>query len=797
MQQPRPARPTSWPVISGPVPGLTEFFSARQQTGIDTAAIAGRATGTLPASEQPGCYLLTGPPGCGKTQLAAALAWSLWQSRDIDLLVWVPASGRTALLAGYAQAAGDASEIPDGPAAAADGSDQAVPGGSGQPAARPAGTAVIPGRDSEARAAGLLAWLAATDRPWLVVLDDVTDTAALAGLWPQGMTGRVMLTSRLPPAVLRVPAPRVKSVQLGGFSRREAMNFLTARLYVDPSQRIGALDLAEDLGCWPVALAQATAVVASSGIDCRTYQTMLAQRRAALGQAAPAQDGAAAPPVTWSLSLDRAEQLPPTALARPVLAMLALLDPNGVPGTVLTSASAREFIGTYSAGRAAATGQDVRAVIGNLVQAGLIVVDDSPARTVQMHEVVQACIRQVLPPAVRDQAGLAAAGAIVQAWDASCEDLLLGQALRDCTDRLSQAIGDLLWTPDAHPVLARVGESLDAAHLSGSAAAYWRSLIETSSRLVGPEHAQSLHYMQQLASSYAAAGQIDLAVDTQGKALAELEQSLGPGHPKTLTARTKMAHACLASGQVAAALQLFERSLAAREWVLGPDHPDTLAARSDLAGAYRMAGRLEDSIAAFRQTLGDQELILGEDHPETITTRASLAHVIAAAGRPKEALPFYVRVITDRQRIQGADHPDTLTARGNLAAAYYTLGKLKDAIALLEKILADRERVQGADHPDTLTTRGNLASAYHAAGRLAIAIRMYERTLADCERVLGPLHENTLTSRGNLASAYYSARRMADAVALFQRTLSECERVLPADHPLTRTIRESLQAAGA
>ena len=784
-----------WPVLSGPVPPLTEFFSPRLQTGTDTAAMApARGNGTLSGSEQPGCYLLAGPAGSGKTQLAAALAWSLWQSRDIDLLIWVPASGRTALLAGYAQAAADASEIPDGPSAVADGADAGLSGG---PAGSALAATVAAGRDGEARAAGLLAWLAATGHPWLVVLDDVVDAAALAGLWPQGPMGRIMLTSRLPPAALKVPVSRVKSVQVGGFSRREAMNFLTARLYVDPSQRIGALDMAEDLGCWPVAVVQAAAVVASSGLDCRAYQRIFAERRAALGLSGADRDDTAAPSVTWLLSLDQAEHLAPTALARPVLAMLALLDASGVPGAVLTSPPAREFIGSYSPGRAAATEPEVRTVISNLVQAGLVVLGDSAARTVQMHEVVQACIRPALPPAVRDQAGLAAAGAILQAWDASDDDLLLGQALRDCTERLSQAAGEVLWAQDAHPVLARAGQSLDAAHLSESAAAYWRSLIEVSSRELGPDHARTLHYMQQLASSYAAGGQVELAVDTRGKALAELEQSLGPGHPKTLAARSEMAYACLASGQLAAALQLFERSLAAREWVLGPDHPDTLAARSDLAGAYRTAGRLDDSIAVFRRTLVDQELILGEDHPETIATRASLAHAIAAAGRAQEALPLYVRVITDRQRIQGSDHPDTLTARGNLAAAYYALGKLKDAIALLEKILADRERVQGPDHPDTLTTRGNLASAYHAAGRLAVAIRMYERTLADCERVLGPLHENTLTSRGNLASAYYSARRMADAVALFQRTLSECERVLPADHPLTQTIRESLQAAGA
>lgn len=792
-QQPRPPRPVHWPVLSGPMPPLTDFFSPRQETGIDTAAgAAAHGNSTLAAGDQAGSYLITGASGVGKTQLAAALAWSLWQSRGVDLLVWVPASSRTALMAGYAQAAADASEVPGGLSPGTGGTESSDGGPAG-----PAVGKLSAEHSSEALAVRLLAWLAATSRPWLIVLDDVTDMPALAGLWPQGPSGRVVLTSKLRAATIKVPAARVKAIQLRPFSRREAMNFLTARLYIDPGQRIGALDMAEDLDCWPVAMVQAAAMVASSSIDCRTYRGLFADRRAALSGVNAAGGGSAAA-VTWSLSLDRAERLSPPGLARPVLAMLALLDPNGVPGAVLTSSPARDFVGSYGPERGTASSQQVRAVLSSLVQTGLVTVDPAnPARTVQMHEIVQACIRQVLPPAVRDQAGVAAADAILAAWNASADDLLLGQALRDCTDRLGVAIGDVLWSPDAHPVLARIGTSLDAARLGEAAIAYWRALIEVSSRVFGPAHAQTLQYMQQLADSYKTAGRTDLAADTQGQALAELEQSLGPGHPETLAARSQMAHACLAAGQLSAALQLFERALAGREWVLGPDHPDTLTARSDLAGAYRAAGRLDDSIAAFRRTLSDQELILGEDHTATIATRASLAHTVALAGHTQEAMPLYVRVITDRERVQGPDHPDTLTARGNLAGAYYALDRHKHAIGLFEKILADRERVQGRDHPDTLTTRGNLASVYLAAGRLSVGIKMYERTLADCERVLGPLHENTLTSRGNLAAAYYSGRRMADAVALFRRTLAECEQSLPADHPLTRSIRESLQAAGA
>ena len=89
----------------------------------------------------------------GKTQLAAAFAESLWHPGGIDLLVWIEATTRVSVLTGYAAAM-----------AAATGREQAS--------------------SCESVAAQFLSWLGETSRSWLVVLDDLADTANLDGLWP-------------------------------------------------------------------------------------------------------------------------------------------------------------------------------------------------------------------------------------------------------------------------------------------------------------------------------------------------------------------------------------------------------------------------------------------------------------------------------------------------------------------------------------------------------------------------------------------------------------------------------------
>ena len=61
------------------------------------------------------------------------------------------------------------------------------------------------GADPETAAASFLRWLATTSQPWLVVLDDLADTADLDGLWPLGAAGMVLVTTRLPASAMDGP----------------------------------------------------------------------------------------------------------------------------------------------------------------------------------------------------------------------------------------------------------------------------------------------------------------------------------------------------------------------------------------------------------------------------------------------------------------------------------------------------------------------------------------------------------------------------------------------------------------
>ena len=800
-------------LLSGTVPPLADTYYPREQSGPDLAdglrpgetvvLIHGEETEQAPAAQG----------GTGKTQLAVEFTHAMWNSRAVEVLVWVNGASRESVVTGFAQAANtvDTSQPDEG---------------------------------AETAAARFVSWLAHTRRPWALVIDDLTELSDLEELWPAGPSGQVLITTRLPAEEFEDPAfddrkPRI--IPVPGLNRREALDYIASRLTDYPDQRIEALDLGEDLDGLPLALAQATAAMRARRHGCREYRALLAERMRHM----PAVPGASAAVLaTWSIAAECAHELPPAGLAWPTLVLAAMLDYHGVPGAVLTSPAACGYI----AGRpstANATDQNmVRAAINNLAQAGLVTIDPvSAVRTVQMHASTQAAVRAYLPAADLEQVVLAAADALLETWpdgdaaEGQVAQAQLEQALRDCAATLRTSDGGLLWKPEAHPLLFRAGLSLEHSRLSEAAITYWKSMVATSIRLLGSGHANAVVARDRLAAAYEAAGKSADAISVFQTALTEREQHQGAEHPETIAARAHLAHAYQSAGRPADAISLYERTvadsvrllgqahpvtldakaslaetyqasgspreavaayealLADAEHHLGVGHPTTLGARASLGAAYAASGRAKDAIAQYQRALADQERMHGPDHPDTIAARASLASAYRAAGKQKDAIAQYERVLADRERTGGADHPDTIAARANLAFAFRGAGRLREAVPLYERTLADRIRVQGADHRDSLTARSNLAACYQQARRLTDAIPQYERALADSERMLGPGDMETLTTRCNLATAYYTAGRLADVVTVLQRALTDCERYLGPDHQMTQTVRENLDAA--
>jgi tetratricopeptide (TPR) repeat protein len=699
------------PVWTGSVPGLANGFIDRPETGA-----------VLEGSLVPGATvaLVSGIPGgggrdwresCGKTQLAVSMARSLWQSGTVDLVIWLTATTRASVLSGYATAA-------------------AAVGGqfSG---------------NADAVTTRFLGWLRDTDRPWLVVLDDLTAAVALDDgfPWPAGPAGRVLVTTAEPGSLFGRGA---HVVPVGPFSRRESLTYLIGRLTADLDQRQGAIDLVGDLDGEPLALAQASAVIASSELTCYDYREHFAYRRDQAGSAGTSGGSPAAGAITWSLSVDHADLLSP-GTAQSLLVLTALLDGNAIPSAVLTANAAREYA-TAAVGGSAAT---LANAMASLEQSGLLFASpepgppaaDGPASAsamLQMSWLVQAAVRAAMPDGMLKGAAIAAADALLEAWPVDDQPEWLARSLRSCAEALRHAAGDLLWQGGCHAVLLRAGQSLDAARLTGPAVAYWQELAATGERMLGLEHPMFFQINERLAQAYLAAGQAAVAVSLLQWVWSERARRRGADHPGTIEAARNLGLALVSAGRFNEAVVVLTEVVSGRERSQGVNSLEALTAHEDLGAAYRAAGSIFEAIMVFRRTLAERERIQGQRHPDVTATRQQLAEAYLADGRPKPAIQQYERVVSDRERDLGSDHLLTVAARGALGAACHAGGKMAAAVRLGEQTRAGYTRLLGVDHPDTLAASLNLAHAYLSVGRDGDAVTLLEDTVVRCNATLAP-----------------------------------------------------------
>ncbi|MFE7475746.1 NB-ARC domain-containing protein, partial [Streptomyces sp. NPDC057575] len=479
VQQAAPRTPAAWPHQVGVLPPRAQSFQHRTEADQLRAAVDGGGTAVL-------AQVLTGTGGVGKTQLAADYARTAWDGGEVDVLVWISASSRSAITAGYAQAGVEV-------------------------------LAADPG-DPEQAAEAFLAWLEpkAGQKPcrWLVVLDDVADPADIRGWWPPASRhGRALVTTRRREAALTGAGRR--RVTLGLFTPQEAVAYVTAVLAAhdrhEPTDQIN--HLAADLGHLPLALAQAAAYLIDTDLTCASYRGLLANRIRRLADLLPESgalpdDQSATLAATWSLSIERANQIRPVGLARPMLQLAAMLDPNGIPAAVLTSQPAlvhltghRAPIGTggiHPPARVSA--EDAALALRALHRLSLIDhTPDTPHQAVRVHQLIQRATRDTLTPDQHDRLARTAADTLTTAWPAIERDAALAQALRANTDVLTRTAEDALYRPDPHDVLFRIGKSLGQAGQAAAAAAHSHRLAETTGHRLGPDHPDTLAARSHLA----------------------------------------------------------------------------------------------------------------------------------------------------------------------------------------------------------------------------------------------------------------------------------------------------------
>ncbi|WP_181043882.1 tetratricopeptide repeat protein [Actinokineospora auranticolor] len=734
----------SFPHRAGPLPLRAASFQRRALSGslaplVDT-------------------IVLSGMGGTGKTQLAAEYAERAWTAGEVDLLVWVSAGTRDAVISGYARVAADVTGVED---------------------ARP---------DDGARR--FLDWLASTSMRWLVVLDDVRIPADLVELWPaSSTTGQVVVTTRRRDAALQTQG---RVVEVEPFTSAEAEAYLASVVEGRRHLLDGGIDLITALGCLPLALAQAATYMLDRELSCTAYMKRLADHRVRLATVLPEREALpdahqATVAATWSLSIELADRLAPAGLASPLLDVAALLSPDGIPVDLFSTPSVVSYLGEQAGW--AVNGQDVQDGLRCLHRVSLAVLDGP---VVRVHGLVQRAARDDVAPDKLPTLARVAADGLLHLWPDLVRNSPLTQVLRANADSLATNCDDHLWHDGAHEVLFRAASSLGATGMVTSAVSRFRLLHSAANHRLGPDHADTLATRSEAAHWQGEAGDSTGAVRALTELLSDRTRVLGPDHPDALTTRNDLAHWQARAGNVHDAIRTAQELVLDQTRLLGADAHATLVTRANLTTWLRHTDQATHVPDTFDDLLDDLLRVLGADHELTLKTQANHAITLAESDDPSLAIPLFDELLPNLVRVLGPDHPTALDGQLAAAAARGQAGDPAGAAAGFEDLLADHLRVLGPDHPKTLMTRHNIAHWTAEAGDPAEATQALDYLLPDMLRVLGADHPYTLASRYALATVRGQAGDPNGAIAAFEELLHDQKRVFGADHPQTLDIRGTI-----
>ena len=597
-----PARPSRIRFGSRPA-NAVGFVSRREQEDLFDAVFSAAAPRTI----------LAGMHGCGKSQLAAAIAARCIEE-EWPLVAWVNAESRQSALEGMSELG------------------------------QRMGVGETDDRTPETLARRCLEALEeaeAADR--LVVFDNVERADDLRDLVPRGEGLRVVATT-----TKRVDWEQAHwtPIRVGVFERKQSITMLLSR--TGQTDRDAANTIADALGDLPVAVSQAAATIKRSQCSLSTYLDRLRQHsledsiRHLDGDEYPDAVGAA----LWFAFQSALEEIGKQSprweeIASRQLGVLVLLAASGVPRSWL------EDVDQDSSDRSSL---DASEALSSLVEFSVCQLSEDGAKAA-LHRLQSRVIRENWKSEPKDRAR-AEEDAVALLASVNAERV----RNRENSNRRQDAID--------------LADQLRAT----SEQDYSNALF--SSPLFGEVLAFALWYSAELGAPQAAVALSD--------AVTHLSKILGPDHPDTLTSRNNLAGAYESAGRLDEAITLYEQVLADRVRLLGPDHPQTLTSRNNLAYAYRSAGRLDQAIPLYEEVLADRVRLLGDDHPQTLTSRNNLAYAYRSAGRLDQAITLYEEVLADRVRLLGDDHPQTLTSRNNLAGAYKAAGRPDDAEVLFD-----------------------------------------------------------------------------------------------------------------
>jgi tetratricopeptide (TPR) repeat protein len=774
----RSTSPTIVPLIWGNVPQRNKNFTGRREILDHLRQGISSAVAVLP-------HALQGLGGVGKT--AVAIEYAHRYRSDYELVWWVPADDPALVPSSLAQLA------------------------------EPLGlqSAMVAG--IEATSAAVLDALrrGAPYGKWLLIFDNADQPEDLNELIPRG-PGDVLITSRN-----HRWQSVVETVQVDVFVRAESAEFLRKRV-PKGLEDAEANQLAEELGDLPLALEQAGALQAETGMSVDEYLRLLKEHTAQIMAEGRSPEYPRSMTAAWKLSVSTLSRQLPQAVE--LLRCCAFFGPEPIPRDLFRRSHAT---GTRI-GELIANPILLARAIGELGRFALIRID---GRTIQVHRLIQALLRDEIEPEEqaayrRDVQLILAAGApknpddntlwpryaelvphvnseamqLQRSTDPSVRKFALDivrYLYRSGNNLSARAFANRFidqWTGDSGPAdrdvldaQRHIGNALRELGHYSEAYDMIEATLGRSREVLGQDDALTLYLENSFGGDLRARGDFIAAQDQDEKCLRLHSELFGPEHVEVLRVLNNLALDYGLNSDYNKARELFQEVFIRRsEATEGVAPRDLLATWDCLSWAVRLCGDYTEARDVGEDAYDYGREALGTDHYLTLRTLNDLSIAIRRSGTEIDrALELGTEVFERCTRLFGERHPDTLATAINLINIMRAIDQQGEALELAESVMERYRDIYGADHPYTHACSGNLALMRRVTGNPEAATELDETSLAGLDARVGRDHHYSLVLATNLASDLAAAGQTARARELGEDTLRRLRQLMGEDYPLT------------
>ena len=631
----------------------------------------------LQQTPDPAVLVLAGLAGVGKSQLALEFAYR--HARGFRVVAWIRAEATGTLDADFVQLAKGLH----------------IEGANGT--------------DTALVVEGVKRWLA-DHGDWLLILDNVEDPKLAAAYLPRQFCGKALVTTRR-----QNWGHWVRRFPVDGFSPAEAVDFLIAR--TREADHAAAADLAQALGCLPLALEEAAAYIEATGRSIASYLRLFNENHTLLLAHDPTTEE-----YPWTLRAAFEVSLKQVAAEDPfaarLLDMLAFVAPDDIPRTLWETAFP-------DAGDHEPAPLRVDRCLAALRKYSLVSIHGD---AISVHRLVQLVIRDRLSAHDRD-AIVADVLRQVEAVFPHVRDMGSDAAeslrlLPHAVAVLEHAQGIAAVAVTAGLLWGRTGTILSARNASTEAATHLEraySLFHNDA-----EHRRMFARTSELYGRILYHnGQLHRARTVYEEALSAYRSTEGGNSIRLMQIYVDLAWIGWTSGDFVAAAHASERALEVLQVSAGPDDPRAMAGLSILARVQMEQGRIEDSRRTIATTIQAIEALGGYRMPLMCGVFFQVAHVLLHLGLPLRAISWAQESINLGKPFFSQHHALMAASRCVLGQALLTLGELEPAQA---QLAATAETVGRSAHPlnqhiwvatcqlvDVLATLGNLDEARRLA----------------------------------------------------------------------------------